>query len=66
MLNRKSEELSVYEREVGQRDRRIAELEAQDCAGFDARAPATFDRAPTAGGIRMNGDELQARRAPMN
>jgi chromosome segregation ATPase len=29
MLNRKSEQLSVYEREVGQRDRRIAELEAR-------------------------------------
>jgi chromosome segregation ATPase len=29
MLNRKSEQLSVYEREVGQRDRRIAELETR-------------------------------------
>ena len=29
LLNRKSEELSVYEREVGLRDRRIAELEAR-------------------------------------
>ncbi len=29
MLNRKSEQLSVYEREVGQRDRRIAEFEAR-------------------------------------
>lgn len=29
MLNRKSEELSVYEREVGLRDRRIAELETR-------------------------------------
>ena len=29
LLNRKSEQLTVYEREVGQRDRRIAELEAR-------------------------------------
>jgi chromosome segregation ATPase len=29
LLNRKSEELSIYEREVGQRDRRIAELEGR-------------------------------------
>jgi chromosome segregation ATPase len=55
LLNRKSEQLSVYEREVGIRDRRIAELEAR-AAQLDA-ALATMG----ADGAFIR-DELQAAR----
>jgi chromosome segregation ATPase len=44
LLNRKSEQLSMFEREVGLRDRRIAELESQNATMGGDYSAATAER----------------------